>query len=80
MTPWSGLSPTLVEHACEMGTSDAVLDQHHVGSRTLTTDRSMNPGVISDEGRDRGAALMAMIHRNDRYGLAAEQLRLPETG
>ncbi|WP_210322558.1 hypothetical protein, partial [Aminobacter carboxidus] len=26
------------------------MNQHHVGSPALTTDRSMHPGVISDEG------------------------------
>ena len=50
MMPWSGLPPTLVERACEMGTSDAVSDQHHVGSPALTTDRSMTPGGSRPQG------------------------------
>ncbi len=36
--------PINVEHAYEMGTSEFHLNQHHVGSPALTTDRSMQPG------------------------------------
>lgn len=34
----SGLSPALIERASEMSRSDALSDQHHVGSPALTTD------------------------------------------
>ena len=44
MMPWSGLLPINVKHANEMGTSELHLNQHHVGSPALTTDRSMHPG------------------------------------
>jgi hypothetical protein len=44
MMPWSGLLPIHIEHAYEMGTSELHLNQHHVGSHALTTDRSMHPG------------------------------------
>ena len=44
MMPWSGLLPINVKHAYEMGTSELHLNQHHVGSLALTTDRSMHPG------------------------------------
>ena len=80
MMPWSGLSPTPVELAYEMGTSDSVLAQHPVGSPSADHGPKHEPGVISDEGGYRGMALMAVIHPNDRHGLAAERLRLPETG
>jgi hypothetical protein len=43
MMPWSGLLPINVKHAYEMGTSEFHLNQHHVGSPALTTDRSMHP-------------------------------------
>jgi hypothetical protein len=44
MMSWSGLLPIQIEHANEMGTSELQLNQHHVGSPALTTDRSMHPG------------------------------------
>src|SRR6478736_7627035 len=49
--PWSGLSPTSVERAYEIGTSDAVLDQHHVGSRRADHGPKHEPGEISGRGR-----------------------------
>ena len=44
MMPGSGLLPIHIEHAYEIGTSELQLNQHHVGSPALTTDRSMRPG------------------------------------
>ena len=54
MMPCSGLLPTNIEHAYEMGTSELHLNQHHVGSHLADHGPKHAPGVISDEGRAEG--------------------------
>ena len=48
MKPWSGLLPINVAHACEMGTSELHLNQHHIGNQAPRHA----PGRISDEVSD----------------------------
>ena len=43
MRPWSGLSPTQVEHAYEMGTSELQRTSIMLAAAALTTNRSMYP-------------------------------------
>jgi hypothetical protein len=50
MMPCSGLLPTNIEHAYEMGTSELHLNQHHVGSHRADHGPKHAPGVISKEG------------------------------
>ena len=89
MMPWSGLLPINVEHTYELGTSELHLNQHHVGSPALTTDRSMHPGCLKNEGggesvtikcrrdHDRSyAAALACRKTLDRYDPVTEVLTL----
>ena len=50
MMPCSGLLPTNIEHAYEMGTSELHLNQHHVGSHLADHGPKHAPGMISQEG------------------------------
>ena len=50
MMPCSGLLPTNIEHAYEMGTSELHLNQHHVGSHLADHGPKHAPGMISKEG------------------------------
>lgn len=66
MMPWSGLSPTEVEHAYEMGTSELHRTRIMLAAAALTTNRSMYPKDLSGrqpESRDRQ-------NRSERTALA----------
>jgi len=52
MMPWSGLSPTEVEHAYEMGTSELYRTRIMLAAQALTTDQSMHPGDLIRKRRN----------------------------
>jgi hypothetical protein len=51
MMPWSGLSPTEVKHAYEMGTSELHRTSIMLAAAALTTNRSMYPKDLSRRPR-----------------------------
>jgi hypothetical protein len=59
MMPWSGLLPIHFEHANEMGTSELHRTSIMLAANAPTTDRSMHPGSISEEGGSEGRAVQA---------------------
>ena len=81
MMPCSGLLPTNIEHAYEMGTSELHLNQHHVGSHRADHGPKHAPGVISDEGSgdsrtaQKKTVIKSAIRRSDAY----VEKRLTET-